>query len=54
MMKTSVETVIKDYLEGLITEREMGLSFPETIQLFSFPVSRIELPCPNQVFVTVA
>ena len=43
MMKASVETVIKDYLEGLITEKEMILSFPETIQLFSlFPVSGIE------------
>jgi len=54
MMIATVETVMRDYLEGLITEREMELSFPETIQMFSFPVSRIELPCPNQVFITVA
>jgi len=35
MMKSSVETVMKDYLEGLITEKEMELSFPETINIFT-------------------
>jgi hypothetical protein len=53
-MNATGETVMKDYLEGLITEREMELSFPETIQLFSFPVSGIEPHYPNQVFETVA
>ena len=47
MMKASVETVMRDYLDGLITEKEMELSFPETIDIFSLsPLGGIEPPCP--------
>ena len=46
MMKASVETVMRDYLDGLITEKEMELSFPETIDIFSLsPLEGIEPPC---------
>jgi hypothetical protein len=55
MMSATVESVIKDYLEGLITEREMELSFPETIKIFSLcPSEGLNLHAPVKPLLVLA